>query len=71
MATKLTKNVTRETNATVRDKSTQRNVIIELEPGYQGKGMINVRLKGLRHPALGIPPESLYLYLERRAVGLA
>jgi hypothetical protein len=71
MATKLTNKVTRETRDMVRDRSKQREVVITLEPGHQGKGMISLRLKGTRHPPLIITPSRLYLMLERRAVGLA
>jgi hypothetical protein len=68
--TKLTKTISRETNALVRDRSNHRPVIITLEEGYRGQGMISLKLKGNRQPPLTITPEALYSYLERRAVGL-
>lgn len=69
--TKLTKTISRETNALVRDRSKQRPIIITLEEGYQGQGMISLKLKGNRQPPLTITPDSLYHMLERRMAGMA
>ena len=71
MATKLTKIVVRETTDKVRDRTKEREVVIILEPGHQGKGMISLKLKGNRQPPLSITPGTLYRLLERRAVGVA
>tara|TARA_R110000824_G_scaffold68195_4_gene176529 strand:+ start:799 stop:1014 length:216 start_codon:yes stop_codon:yes gene_type:complete len=71
MATQLTKPVVRETKALVRDRSRMRPIVITLEAGHQGQGMISLKLKGNRQPPLTITPERLYLWLERRAAGLA
>lgn len=69
--TPLGSTIKRKTQSMVRDKGKMRNVVITLDAGHQGHGMVSLNLYGVPHTTLTITPAQLYKLLEHRSVGLA